>query len=117
MKQNLLPAKTRFQTKTFLVLLPVMILSGCVADSRDSHAQPTAESPPAAKAHPNPRININKASAQDLEKLPGIGMVLAERIVAHRHQNGPFRRVEHLMLVMGISEKKFYGIEGMITVE
>src|SRR5258706_10537561 len=43
------------------------------------------------------QVNINQAGAAELEKLPGIGPVLAERIVAHRLQYGPFRRAEHLM--------------------
>jgi competence protein ComEA len=62
------------------------------------------------------RLNINTATAQDLERLPGIGQVIAERIVDHRSQHGPFRRVEHLMMVRGISERKFRDMETSITV-
>jgi competence protein ComEA len=63
------------------------------------------------------RININTASAQDLEKLPGIGNAIAERILAHRAQHGSFRRPEHLMMVRGISDGKFRKIRTMIVVE
>jgi competence protein ComEA len=62
-------------------------------------------------------MNINTASLQELEKLPGIGEVMAERIVAHRAQYGPFRRAEHLMMVRGISDRKFRAIQSMISVE
>ncbi len=44
-------------------------------------------------------ININTASVSDLEKLPGVGKVLAERIVEHRENYGPFRRAEHLLVL------------------
>ena len=63
------------------------------------------------------RLNINNASAQDLEALPGVGKVLAERILAHRAQYGPFRRVEHLMMVRGFSDNKFRAIRERVTVE
>ncbi|MGH9905008.1 MAG: ComEA family DNA-binding protein, partial [Pyrinomonadaceae bacterium] len=62
-------------------------------------------------------INVNTAAAIELEKLPGIGPRLAERIVAYRQEHGPFRRVEHLMMVRGISDRKFRKIRQSVTVE
>ena len=62
-------------------------------------------------------ININTAPIEELEKLPGIGKAIAERIVAHREQYGHFRREEHLMMVQGISDQKFRAIRELITVE
>jgi competence protein ComEA len=64
-----------------------------------------------------PRININTASADELEKLPGIGKALAERIIEHREKFGPFRRPEHLIIVRGISDKRFRALQDLITVE
>lgn len=61
-------------------------------------------------------ININTASAQQLEKLPGVGDGIAERIVAYRQQYGPFRRAEHLLMVRGISDRKFRQLQALITV-
>ena len=49
-------------------------------------------------------IDLNLADAADLEDLPGVGPVLAERIVAHRESNGPFGSVEDLLDVSGIGE-------------
>jgi len=63
------------------------------------------------------RININTASADELEKLPGIGMGLAERIIEHREKFGPFRRPEHLIIVRGISDKRFRALQDLITVK
>jgi competence protein ComEA len=63
------------------------------------------------------RININTASANELETLPGIGKGLAGRIIEHRETFGPFRKPEHLIIVRGISDKRFHALENMITVE
>jgi competence protein ComEA len=63
------------------------------------------------------RLNINTASSRELETLPGVGKVIAKRIIAHREQYGLFRRAEHLMMVRGISDRKFREIRTMITVE
>jgi competence protein ComEA len=62
-------------------------------------------------------ININTASAKELEALPGIGKGLAERIVEHRQKYGPFARPEHLLMVRGISEHRFAALRDLITVE
>ncbi|MFQ5523872.1 MAG: helix-hairpin-helix domain-containing protein [Acidimicrobiia bacterium] len=50
------------------------------------------------------RISLNRATAEELEALPGVGPVLAERIVAYRDQNGPFNEIEDLLDVPGIGE-------------
>jgi len=63
------------------------------------------------------RLNINTASAKELEVLPGIGKGLAERIVEHREKYGPFRRAEHLIIVRGISDARFRALRDLITVE
>jgi competence ComEA-like helix-hairpin-helix protein len=63
------------------------------------------------------RINVNTASAIELETLPGIGRALAERIIEHREKFGGFRRPEHLIIVRGISDKRFRALRDLITVE
>lgn len=61
-------------------------------------------------------IGLNTASAAELESLPGIGPVLADRIVAHRQAHGPFRQVEDLLSVAGIGEAKLAAIRDLVTV-
>jgi competence protein ComEA len=63
------------------------------------------------------KININTASASELEALPGIGPVLAQRIVDYRTQKGGFKSIEELKEVSGIGDKKFEAIKDLITVK
>lgn len=62
-------------------------------------------------------VNINNASAQELEKLPHVGQKTAERIIVFRTVNGKFRRPEHLLLVEGISDAHYREIRNLIKVE
>ncbi|MEJ5301528.1 MAG: helix-hairpin-helix domain-containing protein [Thermodesulforhabdaceae bacterium] len=62
-------------------------------------------------------VNINTATEKDLEKLPGIGKVLAKRIVEYRTKNGPFSAPEDLMKVKGITKKKFEAIKSHVVVQ
>ncbi|HEX9774670.1 MAG TPA: ComEA family DNA-binding protein [Actinomycetota bacterium] len=61
-------------------------------------------------------VNINTASQADLESLPGIGPVLAQRIMDYREQHGGFRSVEDLKNVSGIGDKTFASLEPLVTV-
>lgn len=61
-------------------------------------------------------VAINLASAGELEGLPGVGPVLAQRIVEHRERHGPFSTVEDLLDVSGIGEAKLAAIREHITV-
>lgn len=61
-------------------------------------------------------VNINTATAAELEALPGIGQVLAGRIVAYRDANGPFRGVDQLTEVEGISPKLVERLRPLVTV-
>jgi competence protein ComEA len=64
-----------------------------------------------------PKTNINMASATELEALPGIGPVLAQRIIEFREANGPFRRPEDIKNVKGIGDSTFGRIRDVISVE
>ncbi len=95
-----------------LVLVLAGFLSSCVTQPRqfiitssDSSANPTESR----------KLDLNRATAAELERLPGIGEVLAARIVEHRTKYGSFRRTEHLMLVRGMSEGKFRELSALVT--
>ena len=61
-------------------------------------------------------ININTATAEALQTLPGIGPTLAERIVADREAEGPFQTEEDLLRVPGIGPKRFERIRSLVRV-
>src|SRR5437899_7571417 len=116
--------------------LLILLFSNCVTRTRDATlsnksleqtarsiqaSQPQANQPQSLITTQNnsatARTNINTASVKELEKLPGIGKGLAERIVEHREKYGPFRRPEHLIMVRGISDKRFRALRDSIAVE
>ena len=60
-------------------------------------------------------VNINTATVAELAELPGVGEVIAQRIVNHREKSGKFRKVEELLVIRGISRKKLEKLRPLIT--
>jgi competence ComEA-like helix-hairpin-helix protein len=108
-KQNLSAAKF---SAVFLYTCFCFLVTACATLPK---TPPPFEQAPAA--HNHSLININTATAGELEVLPGIGSTMAERIIDHRARYGSFRRAEHLMMVRGISDKKFRELQPLITVD
>lgn len=61
-------------------------------------------------------VNINTATAEELDELPGVGPATAEAIITDREESGPFASIEDLMRVSGIGEKKFEKLKNSICV-
>jgi competence protein ComEA len=61
-------------------------------------------------------LDLNTATAQDLEALPGIGPVMAQRLVQFRQAHGPFKELKDLLAVSGIGEQKLTKIKPYLTV-
>jgi comEA protein len=61
-------------------------------------------------------VNINTATADQFDALPGIGAKMAARIVDYRQKNGSFKKLEDLMNVKGIGEKNFLKLKPLITI-
>lgn len=77
---------------------------------------PEVASAGGAAERPDGRIDLNRATADQLEELPGIGPVLARRIVEHREDHGPFTEVGELREVPGIGERTFQSLAELVTV-
>lgn len=70
---------------------------------------------PEVQRSTTPLVNVNTASQKELESLPGIGEVLAQRIIEYRETHGPFQTPEDLLKVRGIGPKKLEKIRDRIT--
>jgi competence protein ComEA len=69
------------------------------------------------KISPDVKININTALSSDLEMLPGVGRVTAERILDFREKYGRFKSIEEIKKIKGIGEKKFEKMKDFIVTE
>ena len=77
-------------------------------------ASGSAAAPAASKEKSEP-VDVNSASAADLEKVPGLGPSLSKRIVEFREKNGPYATVDDLLKVQGIGEKSLSHLREYLT--
>ena len=102
-------------TVAFLASLVWLTLRGGTrVEEKDGYAVTVERSVPAERIAAEP-VDINAATAEELETLPGIGPVLARRIVDYRAEHGAFASAEELLGVDGIGQAKLDGIRGSIT--
>ena len=90
-----------------LVFSLAVALPQATASGEGSVSKETAPSEP---------IDINRATENELTRLPGIGEATAKRIIAFRDEHGPFERAEDLMKVKGIGEKTFQKLKPHVKV-
>ena len=69
----------------------------------------------ANKQPPAKPIDLNAANSKELQELPGVGAVTAQRIIDMRQKTGRFRRVEDLLAIRGISAKKLEALRPYVT--
>jgi competence protein ComEA len=69
-----------------------------------------------AQKSPAKTVDLNTASVEQLQQLPGIGPVRAKAIVEFREKSGPFQRVEDLLAIRGISKARFEKLRPYVTV-
>ena len=111
------------KTELFLLLLTAVFLLSLLAmvfvfpGNRGSYEVVTQRTMPAEEEDPEWRLDLNAATAEQLQELEGIGPVLAERIVAYRDTHGAFTDVEQLLAVEGIGEKILDGIRDILMIE
>ncbi len=96
-----------------LLLVIITILLGCSEQKETKQVLSTENQPQVTEN----AININTASATELEKLPHIGAQTAQNIIEYREKYGRFRKPEHLLLVRRLSDKHFREMKNLIKVE
>ena len=95
--------------RTLLSLFALAVLSAAHPLAQTAADQTTGGKAPVM-------INLNTATAAELETLPGIGARTAARIIEYRQKRGPFKKIEELMNVQGIGEKSFLRLRPQLTV-
>ena len=101
----------RLPVKLFSVVVSCSLLVCCAGEQMQPITPPQNQITISESA-----ININTASAHELEKLPHVGEKIARRIVEHRERFGEFHRVELLLLVDGISDERFREMRNFVRV-
>jgi competence protein ComEA len=99
--------------RALLVILAVLAMAAIPAAAAQQKSPGTKSSSAAAPTTP---VNINTATQEQLEALPGLGPKVAQRIIEYRQKNGNFKKVEDLMNVKGIGEKSFLKLKPSLTV-
>ena len=91
------------RSRTVIVLLTLALIFLAIGASAEKHP-------------PSKPIDLNLANVKELQELPGVGPITAQRIIDMRQKSGRFKRVEDLLAVRGISQKKLDGMRPYISV-
>jgi len=95
----------------------LLLLAACTRNEKRPEATAASGQHQVAIATAQPCVNLNRASAEELMQLPGVGLVMSRRIVEYRERHGPFRRPAEIIIVEGFSEKKFRDLADKVCID
>ncbi|MEO0070666.1 MAG: ComEA family DNA-binding protein [candidate division WOR-3 bacterium] len=111
------------QEKVVLLILSMAFLIGAgvntfkkIARAKRARSSPVVVKTAKDSTESPPLLDINQATKEQLEALPGIGPVLAQRIITYREKSGGFKSISQLRKVSGIGPKRLSAIKDFITV-
>ena len=96
------------------MLIAGLLMTGLAAAAVS--AQQSARPTPSSAATAAAPVNLNTATQQQLETLPGIGAATAMRIIEYRQKSGGFKKAEELMNIRGIGERSFLKLRSLVVV-
>jgi len=126
-----IPGFTSQETKVLILLVAALVVGTGLTWHKRTHPQfapelilQTTQATPLPQSEGDPEgssdarmLNINQATAEEFQLLPGIGPSLSRRIVERRETGGGFRKIEDIMQVKGIGPKTFEKIKDYLAVE
>ncbi|HWD39302.1 MAG TPA: ComEA family DNA-binding protein [Fimbriimonas sp.] len=96
---------------------PPLVVQEVVEPNAPKPAEPAVtKTPQTTKKHPSAAVNLNQASSEQLQTIPGIGPATAERILDYRKQHGRFRSVDELRAISGFGPKKLQKMRAWLRV-
>ena len=99
------------------ISLALLLLTSCRQAGQPDGADPPPQAVAANQNRSRPCVNLNQASAAELEALPGIGEVMAQKMIEYRERHKGFRRPQEVIVIDGFSEKKYRAIADLVCVE
>ena len=105
---------TDSERKLLLVIGALLLAGALIRLLPVKYPSDFSRNPVTISQAPQP-VDINKASRKELMSIPGIGQVIAERIIRYRNEAGPFHHAEELLNIRGIGPKSLAAIREYIT--
>jgi competence protein ComEA len=102
--------------RTLIASVVTLVLVAAAQATGDIRQQSAGEPPKVTQPPAPPPLNLNTATAAQLEALPDVGPATAARIIEYRQKAGGFKKIEELMNIRGIGEKTFLKLKSLVAV-